>query len=195
MPILALSVLYGQRHAREVEAARAVCRALDVPHVVIDIAEAMSPHLTGSALTDPSIPVPHGHYAAASMKATVVPNRNMMLLSIATAVAAAHGYSAVAYAAHAGDHAIYPDCREEFIEAMAEAMRLANYQPIDLVAPFSGMSKDDIAWLGEQVAAPMEVTWSCYEGGLLHCGKCGTCVERKEAFELSGVADPTVYEA
>ena len=187
--VSALSVLYGQRHSREVESARAVAAAGGFPHRVVDL-EALRAVMGGSALTD-SVPVPHGHYADESMRSTVVPNRNMVLLAVAGAMAASVGAEAVAYAAHAGDHAIYPDCRPEFVAAMARALALCHYGKIALLAPFAGMSKGDIARTGVALGVPFGLTWTCYEGGAVHCGRCGACTERREAF--TGLDDPTEY--
>lgn len=192
--VLSLGVNYGQSHARELEAARQACAFMGVERLTIDVASSLRPVLKGSALTDPDVALPEGHYAHESMKATIVPNRNMFLLSIAGAVAVARGAEAVAYAAHDGDHAIYPDCRAEFADAMAEALLLCDWQPIKLLRPFVGIDKTGVASLGKAVSAPMHLTWSCYAGRDKHCGKCGTCCERIEAFELAGVKDPTEYE-
>lgn len=188
----AVTVHYGQRHEREIEAAAALCAELAIPHRVIGI----DGFDVGSALTGGQIEVPEGHYEDANMKKTVVPNRNMILISLATAVAIDLGADAVMYGAHAGDHAIYPDCRPEFVASMREAMKLCDYRPIELLAPFESMSKGDIVkhavkrgvhgWLGN--------TWTCYNGREHHCGRCGACVERREAFEYAGIEDPTIYE-
>lgn len=190
--VAALSVNYGQRHARELEAAAAVAAALGVEHQVADLTH-LRQLMQGSSQTDPSVVVPHGHYAEESMKVTVVPNRNMVLLACAIAWAVARKADAVAYAAHAGDHAIYPDCRGEFVAAMQQAAALCDWRPVDIIAPFTAISKADIVQIGVQDGAPLGLTWSCYEGGTVHCGRCGTCVERREAFQLAGVADPTEY--
>ena len=127
------------------------------------------------------------------MKSTVVPNRNMIMLSLAAARAIAVGADGVAYAAHSGDHAIYPDCRPEFADAVAAALRICHYTPIELERPFVDMTKADIVRLGAELGVDFSKTWSCYKGGEKHCGKCGTCVERREAFRLAGVPDPTEY--
>jgi 7-cyano-7-deazaguanine synthase len=191
---LALGVAYGQRHARELEAARAVCERLGVERVEADLSAGLAGLLTGSALTDPSVPLPEGHYAEESMRATVVPNRNMILLAVAGAVASARGCDAVAYAAHDGDHAIYPDCRLEFGNAMGDALALCDWRPLRLLRPFIGTDKAGVVKAGARHGAPLDLTWSCYAGGERHCGRCGTCVERREAFALAGVTDPTEYE-
>lgn len=129
------------------------------------------------------------------MKATVVPNRNMILLSLAAGHALSIGFDTIAYAAHAGDHTIYPDCRPEFANAMETALNLADWEPLRLHRPFVNLTKKDLVQLGDQLGAPLHKTWSCYAGRDLHCGKCGTCVERKEAFSLANITDPTKYEA
>ena len=127
------------------------------------------------------------------MKQTVVPNRNMIMLSVAAGVAIARKADVVSYAAHAGDHAIYPDCRADFAEAVDKAIHLADWHEVGLARPFVSMTKAEIAKRGHEIGAPMSSTWSCYEGGEVHCGKCGTCVERQEAFAIAGANDPTRY--
>lgn len=191
--VLPLGVDYGQRHARELLAARTICNRLGLVYEVADLHQ-IRPLLGGSSQTDASVPVPEGHYAEESMKKTVVPNRNMILLSLAIARAISAGADEVAYGAHAGDHAIYPDCRGEFVQIMKEAALLCDWTPIKLVAPFVDLTKAGIAKKGAELGVPFELTWSCYKGADLHCGRCGTCVERREAFILSGVSDPTQYE-
>lgn len=190
--VLPISFNYGQRHRRELISASQVSAALGVPHTIVDLTS-LNAIMRGSSLTDPSIAVPHGHYADPSMKVTVVPNRNMILLAAAAAYAISEKADALAIAAHAGDHAVYPDCRPEFHEAMAAAFQLCDYNPLQLLRPFIGIDKASIATLGQQAGVPWELTWSCYEGGEVHCGKCGTCVERREAFQVAGIQDPTVY--
>ena len=189
-----LSFDYGQRHRKELDFAAACAKRLGVPHQVIDI-NAIGRHLTGSALTD-EVDVPDGHYAEETMKATVVPNRNAIMLAIAFGLAAAQKAEAVATAVHGGDHFIYPDCRPGFIDAF-QAMQnhaLEGYAEVTLYAPYVNVSKADIVTDGVKNNTPFAETWSCYRGGLRHCGRCGTCVERREAFHLAGVADPTDYE-
>lgn len=191
-----VSVDYGQRHAKELLFAAEAADRLGADHHVVDLTS-VTKLLTGSALTDPEVPVPHGHYAEPTMRSTVVPNRNATMLDVATAVAVAQGASAVATGVHAGDHAVYPDCRPEFIDAYQAMVLVANEgflaDGFEVLAPFVHQSKADIAALGDQLGVPWDRTWSCYEGGELHCGRCGTCVERIEAFELAGVDDPTRY--
>ena len=147
--------------------------------------------LKGNSQTDPDIPVPEGHYAEESMKATIVPNRNMIMLAIAAGHAMSIGADSVYYAAHAGDHAIYPDCRPELANALDYAIGLADWRKVRVERPFIDISKGSIARLGYVLKVPFELTWSCYKGDKYHCGKCGTCVERKEAL---GSQDPTIYE-
>jgi 7-cyano-7-deazaguanine synthase len=192
MGCIALSIYYGQRHSKELQAAAAIATAAGVKHIALNLPQ-LQVALGHNALTDHKADVPEGHYEAESMKATVVPNRNMILLSIAAGVAIAEGASGVCYAAHAGDHAIYPDCRPEFAHAMEKAFTLCNDPGIELRRPFIHFTKADIVVLGDAFNVPFHLTWSCYKGLAHHCGKCGTCVERKEAFRLAGVKDPTVY--
>jgi 7-cyano-7-deazaguanine synthase len=188
----ALSVNYGQRHRRELDCAAAICQRIDIPHRTADLSS-IRELLAGSSLTSPQIEVAEGHYTEESMKSTVVPNRNMILLSLAAGHALSIGATEVAYAAHSGDHAIYPDCRNEFADAVATAMQLCDWQPVHLIRPFIDQTKAEIVALGAKLSVPLADTWSCYKGGELHCGRCGTCIERREAFHLAGVPDPTPY--
>lgn len=188
----ALSINYGQRHCCELSAAKRICEACGVHHATADLS-AIQPLLAGSSLTSPEIEVAEGHYTEASMKSTVVPNRNMIFLALATGHALSIGAGQVAYAAHSGDHAIYPDCRNEFADAMAAAMALADWKTVELSRPFVDWTKADIVARGQQLQVPFADTWSCYKGGDLHCGRCGTCIERREAFDLAEVPDPTIY--
>ena len=151
--------------------------------------------LFASALLQSGGKIPDGHYEAKTMQQTVVPFRNAIMLSIACGVAESAGAEGLVIAAHGGDHAIYPDCREEFMQAMADAMRLGTYAGIKLVRPFIAMNKGEIATLGAGLGVNFTRTWSCYKGGERHCGRCGTCVERREAFMLAGANDPTDYES
>jgi 7-cyano-7-deazaguanine synthase len=170
----------------------AVANALGISHKIVDLS-ALRDVMGGSSQTD-DVPVPHGHYTDETMKQTVVPNRNMVLLAVAGAYAISLKAEHVAYAAHAGDHAIYPDCRPEFAEAVGVALALADWHHVTLRRPFVLTNKSGIVLLGANIGAPLGLTYSCYEGGRVHCGKCGTCVERREAFTLAGVPDPTMYE-
>jgi 7-cyano-7-deazaguanine synthase len=194
--LVCLSFDYGQRHARELDSAQACADRLDAEHHVVDL-RSVGALLTGSALTDGSVEVPEGHYTDASMAATVVPNRNAIMLSVAVGVAVACGAGVVATAVHAGDHPIYPDCRPAFIDAIDAEARIANegflVDGFAVQAPFMHLDKAEIVRRGAAAGVPFEATWSCYAGGEVHCGRCGTCVERREAFELAGVADPTTY--
>lgn len=196
--LVTMSIDYGQRHRRELAFAAAAAGRLGVIHLRLDL-RAIGGILGGSALTDAGVDVPDGHYTDESMRITVVPNRNAILLSLATAIAIGRGADAVAFAAHAGDHTIYPDCRPAFVESFTAMARTANEGLVaptfQVVSPFIQMSKADIVAIGAELGVPWSETWSCYRGGDLHCGRCGTCVERREAFALAGVADPTVYEA
>lgn len=187
----AVSFDYGQRHSKELDYAAELAKAYGVKHTVLDLSGA-SAAFEGSALTS-DIDVPLGHYEDESMKQTVVPNRNMIMLSLAAGLAISRGLDDVMYAAHSGDHAIYPDCRPEFASAVALAISLGNYDAPTLVTPFIRKTKADIAREGARLGVPFELTWSCYLGEKFHCGACGTCTERREAFELAGVTDPTVY--
>lgn len=191
-----LSFNYGQRHAKELEYAKRCAEVLGARWSLVDLSS-VAPLLTGSALTD-AIPVPDGHYAAENMRVTVVPNRNAVMLAIAYAAAVSEQADAVAFAVHGGDHFIYPDCRPEFVRAFDNMQRLAvqgHARPgLRLLAPFLHLTKADIVRQGAALGVDYAATWSCYKGGAVHCGTCGTCVERKEAFELAGVVDPTIYQ-
>jgi 7-cyano-7-deazaguanine synthase len=188
-----LSFDYGQRHKKELRFAALAAQRLKVPYALIDLTSLTS-HLKGSALTD-EVAVPDGHYAAESMKQTIVPNRNAIMLAVAFGVAPAQGFDAVATAIHAGDHFIYPDCRPDFVDLFErmEQKALDGMWNIKLLTPFIAISKSGIARRAAELGVPIADTWSCYKGGEIHCGRCGTCVERREAFALAGVDDPTVY--
>jgi len=189
-----LSFDYGQRHVKELESAAACAKRLGVGHQVIDIS-GFGRMLSGSALTD-EVAVPDGHYAEETMKLTIVPNRNAIMLTVAFGLAAARKARAVAVAVHGGDHFIYPDCRPGFIDAFQRMQdeALQDVAEITLEAPFVQLSKADIVTEGARNGTPFAETWSCYKGGARHCGRCGTCVERREAFDLAGVDDPTEYD-
>ncbi len=191
-----LSFDYEQRHAKELKCAERCAEVLGARWSLVNLST-VAPLLTGSALTD-AIPVPDGHYAAENMRITVVPNRNAVMLAIAYAAAVSEQADIVAIGVHGGDHFIYPDCRPEFVQAFDAMERLAtrgHARPgLRLLAPFLHLTKADIVRQGAALGVDYAATWSCYKGGALHCGKCGTCVERKEAFELAGVVDPTIYQ-
>jgi 7-cyano-7-deazaguanine synthase len=188
-----LSIDYGQRHAKELDHSQKVADHLGLAHEILKLPQ-LGQILGGSSLTDKSITLPEGHYAEESMKSTVVPNRNMILLALAGGHALSLSFDTIAYAAHAGDHTIYPDCRPEFADAMDTARSLADWNTLSLHRPYVEMTKSDLVSLGEELNAPLHLTWSCYAGNEIHCGKCGTCVERKEAFALAKIPDPTKYE-
>lgn len=187
---------YGQRHRKELAFAERSAQRLKAAFDLIDLSN-IGKFLKGSALTD-DIAVPDGHYAAPTMAITVVPNRNAIMLSIAYGVAVAEEAEVVALGVHAGDHFIYPDCRPAFIAAFEAMERTAvegsGSPKLRLDAPFQHLSKNQIVKLGATLGVPFADTWSCYKGGAKHCGRCGTCVERKEAFRDAGVVDPTEYE-
>lgn len=194
--LLALSFDYGQRHAKEIQSATRCATHLGIEHHLVDL-RSVGALLSGSALTDADVEVPEGHYTDESMSATVVPNRNAIMLSVAVGVAVARSADAVATAVHAGDHTVYPDCRPAFIAAIEHEARVANEGFIsdrfEVQAPFLHLNKSEIVRRGTAVGVPFEDTWSCYLGLEAHCGRCGTCVERREAFALAEVPDPTRY--
>jgi len=189
-----LTIYYGQRHSREITSAVEICATMGIPERFrkVDL-ESLQSVMLGSSQTDRTVEVPEGHYAADNMAITVVPNRNMILLAVATAYAISIKAKLVAYAAHIGDHDQYPDCRQVFIDQLAEAIKLCDNNPPYLIAPFSGYSKQQIAELANTIGVPIELTYSCYKGEEKHCGRCGTCVERAEALSLAGVEDKTQY--
>lgn len=196
--LAALTIDYGQRHVREIESARQLVRHAnslrtidEIAHKVVDLTALGE--LGASALTRAEVAVPEGHYEDATMRATVVPNRNMTMLSLGLAWAITLDFDGVAYAAHAGDHAVYPDCRFSFAEALGSAFQLADYKRRSLVRPFVRFDKAGVALIGQRSGVPFHLTWSCYQGADVHCGKCGTCVERIEAFRNADVPDPTTY--
>jgi 7-cyano-7-deazaguanine synthase len=190
--VQALSFNYGQRHSRELEHASRICATTRTPHRLVDL-QGLAPLFAGSGLVDQSVAIPHGEYDEDNMHVTVVPNRNMIMLSVAVAWAITQRAVAVAFAAHHGYHTLYPDCRPEFVEALARAVHMADWHQVDLIAPFANWTKADIVRRGAELGVAFERTWSCYEGGEAHCGRCGTCVERREAFSGAGVLDPTTY--
>ena len=188
---------YGQKHKKEIEYAGLLADDLNTPHQVVDISNIQN-LLGGSALTDDNIEVPEGHYAADNMAITVVPNRNAIFLTVAYGAAVSFDSKYVGAAMHTGDHTIYPDCRPEFVESFASMQKVATEgtgnPKLELCTPFISKSKADIARIGLDLGIDYSRTWSCYKGDELHCGKCGTCVERKEAFQLIGETDPTKYQ-
>jgi 7-cyano-7-deazaguanine synthase len=184
---------YGAKHNHcELPFAREHATTMGVRHevVTLDFVE----RLFASDLLKSGGAIPDGHYEEKVMKQTVVPFRNAIMLSVACGFAESVGAEGLVIAAHGGDHAIYPDCREDFMRAMSDAMRLGTYAGIALLRPFIGMNKGQIATTGARLGVDYARTWSCYKGGAVHCGTCGTCVERREAFLEAGLTDPTAYE-
>lgn len=186
-----LTIIYGQKHSKEIDSAKKIAERLKIPHLIVDISS-IKPLLKKGALTGEAT-VPYAHYSDETQKQTIVPNRNAILLSLATAYAITNDADVIAYAAHHSDRAVYPDCRQEFVEAFDKAMKLANLYDnpeIKIVAPFINMTKAEIVRLGTDMKVPYELTWSCYEGRERSCLKCGTCRERTEAFLLNDLMDP-----
>ena len=184
---------YGQRHAKELDVARANAEKLGLAHKVIEM-QFLSQLLDKSALTGDT-DVPEGHYADENMKQTVVPNRNMIMASLAIGLAVNNGQEAIAMGVHSGDHAIYPDCRPEFISALRTTALIANYEPIDVLAPYLKMDKGSIIKRGLEIPTmDYSETWTCYKGLVKACGECGSCQERLEGFAINGIEDPLEYE-
>lgn len=189
---LAMTFDYGSNHnAREIACACENCRILGIEHVVLPLAF-IGQHFKSSLLSGADA-VPEGHYTSANMKSTVVPFRNGIMLSVACGLAESRGLKKVMLANHSGDHAIYPDCREGFVAAMSEAMRQGTYDGVEIFAPYTNLTKGEIAARGARAGVDFSLTYSCYKGGERHCGRCGTCVERREAFRTAGLDDPTEY--
>jgi 7-cyano-7-deazaguanine synthase len=192
--VKALSVNYRQRHLdRELAAATAICTRLGVEHRTVDLT-ALVGFLGQNSLSDPSIAVPESEYTTPTMQLTTVPNRNMVMLSVGLAWAVSLDYDAVAFGAHGGEYTPYPDCQPAFAEAMDEAAQVCDWKPRRVLAPFVNLDKAGVVRRGAELEVPFELTWSCYKGGAQHCGKCGTCLDRREAFRKAGVPDPTRYQ-
>lgn len=190
---LAVSFDYGSNHnAKEIPFAKLHCERLGIKHVTIKL-DFMSKYFA-SSLLEGADAIPEGHYADENMKSTVVPFRNGIMLSIAVGIAESNGLQHVMMANHGGDHAIYPDCRPEFVNSFSDAAKAGTYNDVTLLAPYTNISKADIARRGKQLGIDYTETWSCYKGEDVHCGKCGTCVERKEALALAGIEDHTIYK-
>ena len=186
-----LSFDYDQRHKKEINYAYDMCKNLNIPYRCVDLTE-ITDLIDNSSQTG-DIDVPHGHYEQENMKLTVVPNRNMIMLSIAIGHAINIGYDKVAYGAHTAGHYIYPDCQPEFINAMREASSRCDEKYIRIFTPFDDFDKGAIVKLGIKLKVPFEFTWTCYEGKDTACGKCGSCRERLEAFKNNNLTDPLVY--
>lgn len=190
---VAVSFDYGSKHnAKEIPFAALHCQQLGIQHIVIPL-DFMTRYFKSSLLMGGE-DIPEGNYDDENMKSTVVPFRNGIMLSVAAGLAESHGLKRLFIANHFGDHAIYPDCRAGFIKAMSEAVSEGTYEHIRIEAPYTGISKTGIAKRGAKLGINYAETWSCYKGGEKHCGKCGTCMERKEAFREAGLTDPTIYE-
>ena len=189
---LAISFDYGSNHnAREIAYAEMHCKRLGIEHITIPL-DFMHKYFR-SSLLEGADAIPEGHYAAENMKSTVVPFRNGIMLAVAAGVAESRNLTKLLIANHGGDHTIYPDCRPEFISAMDSATNAGTYIGVRVVAPYTNITKGDIARIGKKLGIDYAETWSCYKGGEKHCGKCGTCVERKEALAYAGIEDTTEY--
>ncbi|MCE2572544.1 7-cyano-7-deazaguanine synthase QueC [Motilimonas eburnea] len=190
--VYALTFNYGQRHVKEVQVASDYCQRQGINHKVVDIS-AINELIGGSSLTS-DIAIPEGDYDKANMTSTVVPNRNMILLSMAIGYAVSIKAEQVMYGAHGGDHDIYPDCRPEFVKRMNDVALIANYEPIEIVTPYLTVSKNDILQDGLSMGLDYQYTWTCYNGREKACGQCGACKERLAAFASQGKTDPLAYE-
>lgn len=190
---VAVTFDYGSNHnKREEEFAKYHCNELGIEHIIIPLT--FIHDYFKSSLLEGASAIPNGHYEDETMKSTVVPFRNGIMLSVACGLAESRELEKVLIANHFGDHAIYPDCRKGFIDAMSEAMKCGTYKGITIDAPYTTITKTDIAKIGKSLGIDYSKTYSCYKGGEKHCGKCGTCVERKEALRDAGIEDPTEYE-
>jgi len=190
---LAVSFHYGSNHNdREIHFAKLHCERLGIPHMVVRLP--FIKDFFRSSLLEGADAIPEGNYDDDNMRSTVVPFRNGIMLSIAAGIAESHNLKYVMMANHGGDHAIYPDCRPTFVEAMSKATQEGTYPGIQILAPYTDITKADIAMKGKALGIDYTKTWSCYKGGEHHCGKCGTCVERREALAAAGIADETIYD-
>ena len=189
---LAISFDYGSNHnAREIPLARMHCERLGIRHITIPLS--FMPRYFRSSLLEGAAAIPEGHYTAENMASTVVPFRNGIMLSIACGIAESNGLGKVMIANHGGDHTVYPDCRPDFIRSMSAAMESGTDTHVTILAPYTGITKTDIALRGKRLGIDYAETWSCYKGEAVHCGRCGTCVERKEALLAAGIEDTTEY--
>lgn len=190
---LAVSFDYGSNHnAKELPLAEMHCKRLGIPHITIPLM--FMKDYFKSSLLEGAEAIPEGNYDEENMKSTVVPFRNGIMLSVACGLAETHHLKHVMMANHSGDHTIYPDCRPGFVSSMSAAMQAGTYDGVDIVAPYTNITKADIARIGKRLGIDYSETWSCYKGGEHHCGKCGTCRERREAFAEAGIDDTTVYD-
>lgn len=190
---MAVTFNYGSKHnEKEIAFARKHCERLGIKHIIIPLGF-MQQYFKSSLLIGGE-EIPEGHYQDDNMKSTVVPFRNGIMLSIAAGLAESNGLKHVMLANHSGDHAIYPDCRPEFVTAMSAAISNGTYDGVTVFAPYTGITKTEIARCGAAIGIDYSETWSCYKGGEKHCGKCGTCTERKEALRDAGITDTTEYE-
>lgn len=190
---LAVSFDYGSNHnAKELPLAEMHCKRLGIPHITIPLM--FMKDYFKSSLLEGAEAIPEGNYDEENMKSTVVPFRNGIMLSVACGLAETHHLKHVMMANHSGDHTIYPDCRPGFVSSMSAAMQAGTYDGVDIVAPYTNITKADIARIGKRLGIDYNETWSCYKGGEHHCGKCGTCRERREALAEAGIDDTTVYD-
>lgn len=190
---MAVTFNYGSKHnEREIAFAKLHCQRLGIAHIVIPLGF-MQQYFKSSLLIGGE-EIPEGHYEDDNMRSTVVPFRNGIMLSIAAGLAESNGLKHVMLANHSGDHAIYPDCRPRFVDAMSSAIANGTYDGVTILAPYTDITKTDIARRGAAAGIDYSETWSCYKGGEKHCGKCGTCTERKEALRDAGIDDTTEYE-
>lgn len=185
----AITFDYGQRHRKEIACAKKICAELNLPHRIADISN-LQELLQGSSLTSADIATPYGHYTEASMKQTIVPNRNAIMINLAAGYAISQKIYGLGLGVHAGDHFIYPDCRPEFLAAQEKTLSLANDVEFHLFAPFVNVNKTEIVARGARLGVPFQHTWTCYEGQETPCRKCGSCIERAEAFEQNHLVDP-----
>ncbi|MBR4275662.1 MAG: 7-cyano-7-deazaguanine synthase QueC [Prevotella sp.] len=189
---LAVTFDYGSKHnAKEISFAKLHCQRLGIEHLIIPL-DFMGQYFKSSLLKGGE-DIPEGHYADENMKSTVVPFRNGIMLAVAAGLAEGRSLKYVMMANHSGDHSIYPDCRPQFVDAMSSAISAGTYEGVTLLAPYTNITKGEIAKRGKKLGIDYSETWSCYKGGNLHCGKCGTCIERKEALRDAGIEDPTEY--
>jgi len=190
--LIAISFEYKQKHIKEIECAKMTCKKLNVEHKILnlDVLSDVAP----SSLTRNEIDIPDGHYAEDSMKQTVVPNRNMVMISLAASFAMSKKINKLYYGAHAGDHIIYPDCRKEFIDKIKEILLISDWHKVEFEAPYFNINKADIVEIGKNLNVDYSLTWTCYNGRLKACGKCGSCNERLESFKIVGMVDPIEYE-